>query len=153
MNMNEMICKAPFSSIHLDGHWQSQALATFPLRGCCCRCPAPKGVKSYHYRSNMRFKLDLHPWSFNISADVVERQGFSHWGWRQLFRGRLLNFGRVIFMWLMVSQMALATLPHLSSGPEVVLEISKSYKVGPYYRYKWGFLTPINGLKIGALKL
>lgn len=38
----------------------------------------------------------------------------------------------------MVSQMTLATLPHLSSGPDVVLEISQSYKVAPYYRYKWG---------------
>lgn len=38
----------------------------------------------------------------------------------------------------MVSQMTLATLPHLSSV-NVVLEISKSYKVGPYYRYKWGY--------------
>ena len=41
---------------------------------------------------------------------------------------------------------------HLSSGPEVVLETSKSYKVGPH-ELQMGCLTPINGLKIGQLKL
>ena len=85
----------PFISGHWqDGNsWQSQASEnrSTKLQQTSQRA---KRAKSYQYRSNMRLKLDLHRWSFNITLDVVERQGFPI-GSRQLFRGKLLNFGRV----------------------------------------------------------
>lgn len=54
------ICKAPFSSIHQDGHWQSQASKQRTLERLLLSLPRAERVKSYQYRSNMRLKLDLH---------------------------------------------------------------------------------------------